>query len=259
MLDSSPLLASQFREFQAALAALVARACAPDAPPPAQLRREAIELVEQQRGCLRNGAERITPERESEFIYAAAASADETFVGLDWDGRGYWRDHLVETGLFGSRAAGERIFARIDELADGDDVGRLDMAAVYLLMVGLGFRGRFRDEAGAVEVERRRARLWTWIERKRPALLGDGRAVTPQAYAHTIQEGTLVQLATPARWWRVTALMVGLWVVGSVLAWDRLIADIVNRIEAVERRIDAGVSQPGARPFEGGRKGAEVQ
>lgn len=181
----------------------------------------------------------MAPEREAEFRYVLAAFTDECFLELDWAGREYWRNNLTETHLFGSRAAGQRIFDRIDELLSTGAPARAPMAAVYLLALGLGFRGRFRSAGGEVEVQRRKKALWAWIERTSPGLLVGGPRVSPQAYDHTVQEGTLMELATPARWWVLAALVVCLWFGASFYIWSRLALDVTARIDLVERQVEA--------------------
>lgn len=243
-MQTAPYLLGQFREFAADLIELREPA-GRDATDPGSVWGMAVERVERRMGEARRDRDRAPAEAAFELPYAMAALADETFLHLDWKGSAYWRAHLVETHLFGTRAAGQRIFERIDGILAADSAGRAGMAAVYLLLLGLGFRGRFASAAGAAEIERRRAALSVWIGRKSPGLLGDLRNggsghVTAEAYAHTVADGVVTQLPTPARWWGVAAAVPLLWLGGSFYVWGRLTADVMARIDAVERRFEPG-------------------
>lgn len=238
MRTSAPLPTGHFRDFCADLESLLEAARRENPSPPDGLRLAAIDLIGKRIVELARD-ERLAPEREAEFRYALAAYTDECFLEFEWIGREYWRNNLTETYLFGSRAAGQRIFDRIDELLTSETPGRAPIAAVYLLMLGLGFRGRFRAPGAAVEIERRRAALWTWIERKSPGLLADGPRVSSQAYNHTVEEGLVVQLPTPVRWWGLAILTVLLWLGGSFYIWSGLADDVTARIDSVEQRVQA--------------------
>jgi type IV/VI secretion system ImpK/VasF family protein len=93
--------------------------------------------------------------------YVMAALADEILLHLiDWEGRGRWRDHLLEMALFQSQVAGERIFDRLDKMLSARANTDPDLAAVYLVALLLGFRGKYRgfDDGGALRDYRQRLR-----------------------------------------------------------------------------------------------------
>lgn len=225
---SEPLRLRHFREFASAIGGLKRRAKEETLE---TLRAEVMQLLDLQ--------ERLDERRDPDYHYALAAFADETFLGFDWPGRAGWRARLVETQRFGSRAAGERVFTRIDELIESDRVAGVPMAAVYLMMTGLGFRGRYRLAVHESEIYQRRARLRAIVERRSPELLANGR-MAPEAYAHTIQEGPVATLASPARWWAAAALVVLLWAASSTYAWFDLTGTLTTRIQKVERALAEG-------------------
>lgn len=216
----------QFREFAGALMALKAKAS-----------QESLETIRGEVLTLLERHEALDGQREPEFHYALAAFADEVFLTLDWPHRTAWRSQVVEAQRFGSRAAGERVFAQVDALLQADAPGGAPMAAVYLMMLGLGFRGRYRGAAQDAQIELRRERLWIMLERHRPEWLAQGRRIAPQAYAHTVQEGALQRLASPARWWALAAAVAVLWLAGSTYAWLQLTEPVTAQIAAVERKL----------------------
>jgi F0F1-type ATP synthase membrane subunit b/b' len=67
----------------------------------------------------------------------------------------------------------------------------------------------------------------------------DGRRIAPRAYGHTVEEGVLMQLPTPARWWALAGLVVFLWLGSSYYVWARLANSVTARIDAVEQRVEA--------------------
>src|ERR1051325_10339910 len=89
--------------------------------------------------------------------YAMAALADETFLTLNGIARGAWRQHLLESRLFGSHRAGDELFEKIDELLRARDSLHLELARVYLMVLALGFQGKFR---GKRSEERRGGKEW---------------------------------------------------------------------------------------------------
>lgn len=239
-METSPLeLTTIFRDFCADLTRLAGSAQQELPPPPQDLRASAIGLVQSRMAELARWPGGLSTDRISELSYAMAAYADECFVELDWSGRGFWRGNLIETQLFGSRAAGQRIFDRIDKLLNGDASAWPALASVYLVMLGLGFRGHFRAASASAEIEHRRAALWSWYDRHQPGSLTGRDRLAPQAYAHTVEEGALVELAAPGRWWAVSALVILLWFGASLLLWSRLSSGINAQIETVTGRVEA--------------------
>ncbi len=90
---------------------------------------------------------------QRELLYVMAAVADETFVHLQiepletqrkpWEGQQYWLENLLEMRLFRSHVAGERIFRNIENVLQRQDQAAEELAAVYLTVLALGFRGQF--------------------------------------------------------------------------------------------------------------------
>src|ERR1700761_3058970 len=92
-----------------------------------------------------------------ELVYIMAAYADETFVCLlDWSGKDYWADHLMELRLFHSQIAGQEIYRRIDRILTRQDYGTEEGAAVSLMVLALGFKGQCLRAPASVEAYRKR-------------------------------------------------------------------------------------------------------
>ncbi|MFN3259394.1 MAG: DotU family type IV/VI secretion system protein [Pikeienuella sp.] len=85
--------------------------------------------------------------------YVLACYADEALLHhIDWNGRDVWPETLFERTLFGSRLAGDRIFAMAESAATGAKAVRDDLLAVLFLALSCGFRGKYRgaDDRGAI-------------------------------------------------------------------------------------------------------------
>ncbi|MBK1667142.1 hypothetical protein CKO28_03665 [Rhodovibrio sodomensis] len=81
----------------------------------------------------------------AEADYALCALADELLLHrVAWRGADLWREYLLERARFGTEAAGDRVFERIDALRAQPDPASSELAGVYLTVLALGFQGRYR-------------------------------------------------------------------------------------------------------------------
>jgi type VI secretion system protein ImpK len=157
----------------------------------------------------------------SEAQYAMAALADEVFLHqVHWAGAEAWGDNLLETHLFDSAIAGERLFQNIDAmLADGSPA-HTELASVYLMVLTLGFQGRYRGRSKA-EIDAYRTRLRVFISH-RVAPVQDDEPIFADSYHHTLDEGRETLLPAIARWvWvAIAALILYLLVSEALWIWS---------------------------------------
>ncbi|MBV9497127.1 MAG: DotU family type IV/VI secretion system protein [Acidobacteria bacterium] len=168
--------------------------------------------------------------------YAMAALADETFLHLDWIGREAWRQHLLESRLFGSHNAGDQLFDRIDELLRDRDSLHLELARVYLMVLALGFQGKFRGKPGAEEdIASYRRRLFRFIFGRDPeAVRGSGNLV-PQAYAETLDVPRAIQLPYLKPWIWAMVLIVIVWIGLAHLIWENAIGRLTPYVDQIRQ------------------------
>lgn len=153
-----------------------------------------------------------------EMTYILAAFADETFVCLlDWKGRDYWRDHLMELRLFRSQIAGQEIFRRIDRLSTRQDRGVEEISAVYLMILALGFKGKFLRDSASADAYRRQ--IFDQMTANNPALRAESNRLFPEAIRHTVTEGAPMRLPEPRKWWLIVGLIVVSWLIVSSATW----------------------------------------
>lgn len=178
--------------------------------------------------------------------YAMATLADEVFLGLDWDGREAWGDHLLEASLFGTYVGGERLFTMIDELLARPDPLRRPLGAVYLMVLSLRFQGRFRDRLDALEkIESYRRRLFAFVYPDARSALRSDRPVFANAYRHTARDAAPDRLPPTRRWLTALAAALLLFLVISHGFWRsaaRGVEESSAAVEELNHRATAGGS-----------------
>jgi type VI secretion system protein ImpK len=172
-----------------------------------------------------------------EMTYIMAAFADEAFLCLlDWNGKSYWRDHLMELRLFRSQIAGQQIYKRIDDVIARRDHGAEELCAVYLMVLALGFKGQYLNNPAAVDTYR--SKLFDRLQMTNPELRQESRHLIPEAYRHTVTEGAPVRLPEPRKWWLVTAAIVAAWLILSTIAWLELTRPTRQLLAVTGRSLD---------------------
>lgn len=169
-----------------------------------------------------------------EAQYAMAAIADEVLLHLvDWEGRQRWREYLLESALFQTQIAGERIFDRIDQMLRSGVNADADLAAVYLVVLSLGFRGKYRgeDDHGALHAYRQRLRVL--IRRREAAPDDPDQPLFAEAYAFTIRAGTPVRLPHARPWLMTLAGVLLTYVVVQQVLWHYVSAPVANVVQRV--------------------------
>ena len=121
---------------------------------PASGREQLAEVLRKQRAAMAQSCAFGVAAAVRRSAVLMAATADELFIGLNWEGADNWRLHPLEAELFGTRRAGQEIFARLERLIDGSNPFNAEMAAVYLTALELGFKGTFADADDTHTLER---------------------------------------------------------------------------------------------------------
>lgn len=242
----APLL-EQAREFLAELLRLkptLANAPAPDPdgdePPRAQealagIRPALVEKLERLSPRRAREAEDYQEIRPEEVRYVLAAFADEVLIQLSWPGQEAWCDSPLEEELFGTQVAGDQLFTNVEELLEEGDPARAEMAAVYLLVLSLGFQGRYRDGGGRGKIRKLRRQLFAFIFRREPGPLEPAHRLLPKAYAHTLDAKQERRLASPHPWAAALVVVTALALLAGNFLWlgeTRGLRDSLDRILA---------------------------
>lgn len=108
--------------------------------------------------------------------YALVSWIDEMMVDLQWDGREWWSNNVLEMELFNSRACSERFYLKGKEAAACTNRDALE---VYYVCVVLGFRGVYHEPHMAAifaETNGLPTDLETWTRQTSMSIrLGQGR------------------------------------------------------------------------------------
>jgi type VI secretion system protein ImpK len=165
--------------------------------------------------------------RDASFVMAALA--DEILLhGPVWRGQARWSATLLESRLFNSYDAGDRVFDRLDGLLASRDPIETPLAEVFLLALKLGFEGRYRGEAdGPSILDRYRGALFEFIANRAPDLAHPNHPLIPAAYAHTLSRTTGRRLPYLWNWLLLLLLFLGLFVLFSHMVWLRLTVPVL--------------------------------
>lgn len=224
--------------FQGDDAAAAAESAAKESP--TVVWRRLVSLLERQRVEASNQGGDVAVELYLRAQYAMVALADEIFLYTTWVGRESWRENLLEEKFFESHRAGEELFDRIEKLLlDGDSL-HAELARIYLMVLALGFQGKYRGEPDAEQtIAAYRRRLFRFIFNREPLVLQGNEAVVPQAYAATLDEAVTTELPYLRPWLWAIAGVVLLWLGGSWGVWRYSTAElmpILTRIFEYEER-----------------------
>ena len=166
--------------------------------------------------------------------YVMAALADEALLHrIDWFGRASWDAMLLEDALYGTRIAGERIFAVAEEQANGRAAFQPDLALTILLALQLGFRGRYRggDDEGAVP--RLRLRLYELLCHRPSSRELEWRDSFAAAYSPTLGEDRLAHLPPLRPWLTAIATIAAVLLLVTHVAWYRAVHSVVEQADQV--------------------------
>ncbi|MDR2646211.1 MAG: DotU family type IV/VI secretion system protein [Holosporaceae bacterium] len=122
-----------------------------------------------------------------ETVYVMAAIADEVFLNIEWPGKGYWEENILEQQYFGTQIAGEKIFNQIDDLMMKKELLSVRKAEVYLKALALGFKGKYRGcEDEQLEIDLYREKLFDFIRRNDKSIFFIGNRLFQKEYTYTI-------------------------------------------------------------------------
>lgn len=165
-------------------------------------------------------------------LYAMVAFADEVFLNIPWTGQKEWENNLLESRFFQTQIAGELLFQKIENLISTNDPMRVDLAIIYLLILGLGFKGKFRDEDEDPEqLSLYRQQLYLMVNRHPSSLYDPGRNhLIQDCYEHVL-DSTLSKGLPEIRLWLLTFMgILGVYLFASTVLWYKLVKDMDQSI-----------------------------
>lgn len=149
--------------------------------------------------------------------FSMVSLADELFIiELDWLGRDHWHKVLLEEHFYESCSAGGIFYRQVDVLLTNDKYGSLEvqLAAVYLLTLRLGFVGRYRDDTTALKTYK--TKLFTIISQHQSIAT---EYIHSQVYAHCLVSHHEQRLAPLSNWYRGTIYSLSFYFILGAVVW----------------------------------------
>ncbi|GLX80374.1 hypothetical protein tinsulaeT_37140 [Thalassotalea insulae] len=149
--------------------------------------------------------------------FAMCALADELFLlQIDWPGSEQWNEALLEDHFFQSCSAGGTFYRDVDDLlADGTyDEMEMQLAAVYLMTLRLGFAGKFHDNQE--ELTKYRRKLFNIVAQNQPSAR---EIIHQEAYEHCLVSLQEQRLAPISNWHRGAVYGLALYIIIGIIAW----------------------------------------
>jgi type VI secretion system protein ImpK len=175
-----------------------------------------------------------------EAQYVMAAFADDVFIHLQWEGRRAWTSNLLESALFQSHVAGEKVFEKLDRLLRHRDPANKSLAAVYLSALSLGFRGKYHGLNDHGKLRRYRRDLFDFIFNKPADLLNESKVAFPDSYVQNVRKEKRKKLTNPRVWLAVLGVVFLTYLAASHGVWLSLTSRLEkanNEIIEIEKRL----------------------
>ena len=156
----------------------------------------------------------------SDVLYICASMADEIFLNIPWNGKHYWEENILEQKFFGTQIAGDEIFNRIDDLIAERTVLSTEKAEIYLKLLSLGFKGRYRDiEDETSHIDSYRKRLLDFIELNNSDMQMISHRLFQKEYTYTMPTNSRKLLPDTAIIGYLTSFFIFMFLVISSCVW----------------------------------------
>lgn len=166
-----------------------------------------------------------------EALYAMVALLDEVFLAFSWEGKDRWEDNMMEKQIFHTQVAGELVFMKIEALIQANDPVRRDIDIIYLMILALGFKGKYRGEDDDGRLHWYRQQLYIMVNYKPVALYHPGRQhLIEECYDHIITLPSTKILPNVRNWILAFVAVVVVYVTVSSFLWFKLVRDMDNAI-----------------------------
>lgn len=173
-----------------------------------------------------------------EYIYAAYI--DEILMNTPWVGSKYWKEYLVEDLLFKTKGAGDTIFNRIDFLLKHRATDNLELAKLYLMVLGSGFKGRYFSQGYEPIAQYKRA-LYTYIYGTEPTLVQKDRIFKKSYSVVPSQKAKLLPIFSQHIVKYGVVFLIFL--VVDIILWNVNVAPIKDNFSIISEQVAKFISQ----------------
>jgi len=169
-----------------------------------------------------------------EIKFAMVVLVDEIFLNIDWAAHSYWENNLLEQRIYGTHSGGQIFFQKIENVLQQQNPIWIDVARVYLAVLGLGFRGKYISDTDSNQLNRYAARLYAFINNKSPdAVESEIMNITPEATQETLS-GLRAKDLPDTRNWYIAFTVIGLlYLMISYLIWHYSVSPISDLVDRV--------------------------
>jgi type VI secretion system protein ImpK len=179
-----------------------------------------------------------------EAQYVMVALADDIFLHMEWEGQRAWDSNLLEAKLFRTHAAGQIFFEKLDRLLREQNPVHRDLAAIYLMALSLGFKGKYYGMDDRGKLARYRRQLFVFIFDREPELDDKTRYVFPEAYYHNVREESHRKLSDPRKWFVVLGLVIIVYTAATQAFWVQFTQELNTINQSITRIIGKLKAQP---------------
>ncbi len=191
------------------------------------------DLIIKETIAFSNSINDITDPELKDALYTITSLADETFLRLDWLGRQYWENNLLEFEFFSTHVAGEKIFTKIDELLKNKNTFQTDIALVYFKTLSCGFQGKYFSNEPK-EIKEYKKRLYQFLTQSIPSF-SSNQYLCPENYNYITKIDVRKKLPDP-KWLGYSLTLLGFLLIGmSAFIWSELITPINKEIKTIEK------------------------
>lgn len=168
-----------------------------------------------------------------EALFAMCVYCDEVFLTIPWIGQEAWRNYLLETRYFGTNAGGELFFEHLDKILQERDPVFSEVAQVYLIILSLGFRGKYHGVSDHGAIENYRKEIYSFVYFAQPNLEKKNKTLVPDAYEHTLKKETQIEIPGLMKWYGLTAGLLVLLMGASHLIWHYISVDLQSIVDTI--------------------------
>ena len=184
----------------------------------------------------------LKPKYVDDAKYLMAILTDEIFLNLKWDGVRFWRYTLIEKQLFQTEIAGDKFFSMLDNVIN--DFNNEEILFLYLMVLSLGFKGKYRDLERA-ELDEKiswyKGRLCAILKTGSSRLFFPGRShMIESCYEHTFFENDDSRLPDLRFWSFCLISVIFVYIFVSFSIWSDITGELNEIMEKISEQVKQG-------------------
>lgn len=204
------------------------------APGPEAIRQKLRDKLEDQGKELGAGLPEHAVKVLEEAQYVMVAMADEVFLHMSWPGRENWFQRPLETHIFGTHDAGERIFRRLEQIFEGRASASTDLLVVYMTALALGFKGRYAIGGSKNEPDEYRDKISKALKNSGEAWVMPAKDLCPQAMEHTEVKPMREMLPSLKRGLYALLIVLFAWLIAGQIIWAVQTNSVNRKLDDIE-------------------------